>query len=116
MRTWLGWAGARAWLAREKMMTGMEGRHQEEPRAGSPGARKGPSPNGGPADGTGCKETSTGPRSPAGGQAGGFVPLSSGGPGRETVGSSSSTWQVDPSLQGGWITWAFELPFRAQSH
>ena len=64
MRTWLGWAGARAWLAREKMMTGMEGRHQEEPRAGSPGARKGPSLNGGPADGTGCKETSTGAPEP----------------------------------------------------
>lgn len=114
MRTWLGWAGARAWLAGEKMGTGMEGKHQEEPRAGSPGARKGLSPNGGPADGTGRKETSTG--APAGRQAGCFLPLSSGGPGRETVGSSSSTWQVDPSLRGGQITWAFELPFRAQSH
>ena len=63
-----------------------------------------------------ARKQAQGPRSPAGGQAGGFLPLSSGGPGRETVGSSSSTWQVDPPLQGGWITWAFELPFRAQSH
>ena len=68
-------------------------------------------------DGSGRKETTRGgPRAPAGGQAGSFPSVSSGGLGQERL-------QVAVAPPGRWThlsgesgsAWASELPFRAHS-
>lgn len=67
---------------------------------GAPGQGRDQARTGVQQTGLDARKQARGPRSPAGGQASCCLLLSLGGPGWETVGSSSSTWQVGPSLWG----------------